>query len=287
MTNQFELTPCRSFQRNNTARDFDFGRLFRRQTNTLRPSPGSTCDRGYLEVPCQSGWAAPLSHAVVVCHRQGVLSVFCLYYSLNTTIMTWIRAVERAKVTSRAVEERVAFKAYVGPSFSAAKRQPQKTSLRAQSVDSNEHQTMALKESKLIQMIQGVSDPIAPAMDGGEESRKRLSIDEFVPEMETASPEAEPLSLESRQRLLGGWALMYASSGTVVTRSLIGRALTLLAKLPHVGLSDVTQTLDERNGESLFIFYQKIDVSILARTMVEKQTITCCETCKCRFFDHR
>jgi hypothetical protein len=165
--------------------------------------------------------------------------------------MTWIKAVERPKVPSRAVEERVAFKAY-GPSFSAAKRQPQKTSLRAQSVDNNELETVALKESKLIQMIQGVSDPIAPAMDEGEDSRKRSSIDEFVAEMEAVSAEAEPLSLESRQRLLGGWALLYASSGTVVTRSLIGRALTLLARLPHVGLSGVAQTLDERNGESFF-----------------------------------
>jgi hypothetical protein len=169
--------------------------------------------------------------------------------------MTWIKAVQRPKVTSLAVGERVAFKAY-GPHFSAAKRQPQKTSLRARSVDSSEHNTMTLKESKLIQMIQGVSDPIAPPMDGGEESRRRSSIDEFVAEMEAASPEAEPLSLESRQRLLGGWALMYASSGTVVTRSLIGRALNLLSKLPHVGLSDIAQTLDERNGESvLFLFF--------------------------------
>lgn len=167
--------------------------------------------------------------------------------------MSLIKSVQNPDFKSWVVGKTSASKAL--KPFRPANRHSQRTLLRARAVEKNELSVLEIKEAQLIKMIQEVANPIAAAMDGGADLSKRSLIDEFIVQMESNSPESEPLSSESRHRLLGTWALIYASSGTVVTRSLIGRALSLLAKLPYVGISDIVQTLMERNGESEMLHF--------------------------------
>lgn len=67
--------------------------------------------------------------------------------------------------------------------------------------------------------------------------------------LEAATPIPSPLQQAQRggqpaEELLGAWNLVYASSGTYVTRTAAAQALLAASKLPGVGVSDVQQTLE-------------------------------------------
>jgi len=55
-------------------------------------------------------------------------------------------------------------------------------------------------------------------------------------------------------QLLGDWELVFASNGTVVTRTPLAQKLTALSRLPGVGLEDVQQSLTvQPSGEGLLM----------------------------------
>lgn len=77
----------------------------------------------------------------------------------------------------------------------------------------------------------------------------RAGIDAAVVALEAATLVPSPLQQPQRggqpaPELLGDWKLVYASSGTYVTRTAAAQALLAASKLPGVGVSDVQQTLE-------------------------------------------
>lgn len=81
----------------------------------------------------------------------------------------------------------------------------------------------------------------------------REGIDAAVAALEAATPIPSPLQQPQRggqpaPELLGAWRLVYASSGTYVTRTAAAQALLAASKLPGVGVSDVQQTLEVSGG---------------------------------------
>ncbi|KAL4422392.1 hypothetical protein ABPG75_008589 [Micractinium tetrahymenae] len=104
----------------------------------------------------------------------------------------------------------------------------------------------ATAEQELLRQIGSLGYPAA-IFPGDEQAR--AGIDAAVAALEAATP--TPSSLQQPQRggqpaeeLLGDWQLVYASSGTYVTRTAPAQALLAASKLPGVGVSDVQQTLE-------------------------------------------
>lgn len=68
------------------------------------------------------------------------------------------------------------------------------------------------------------------------------------PEPTPLRQQQEPTVPQASPSLLGEWELIYASNGTVVTRSAPARVLLSASQLPGVGISDITQRLAARDG---------------------------------------
>ncbi|HZG38965.1 MAG TPA: PAP/fibrillin family protein [Nodosilinea sp.] len=98
------------------------------------------------------------------------------------------------------------------------------------------HRRTQLK-TQLLQHIEALEpeDAILPA--------EHPAIDQIICELEALNPIAQPLRPEHWPMLLGSWALVYASQGTVVTRRL-GRQLPL-----PVGIQRVWQRLISPEGQ--------------------------------------
>jgi len=99
-------------------------------------------------------------------------------------------------------------------------------------------------ESGLLGMIATLPDAIFPNSLSEGEAHARGAINALVKELEASSEGGNVLSSPD---LIGLWKLRYASTGTVVTRSLLGRLLRLLQQLPFVGLLDVRQMLEPKS----------------------------------------
>lgn len=103
-------------------------------------------------------------------------------------------------------------------------------------------------EYRLLEMVTTLPEAISPASLNEAEAGSRRTIDAMVKQLE-ASSEGE--NMLSSPDLIGLWKLRYASTGTVVTRSLFGRLLRLLQQLPFVGLLDVRQLLEPQSEGNL------------------------------------
>ncbi|WP_035990766.1 PAP/fibrillin family protein [Leptolyngbya sp. KIOST-1] len=88
------------------------------------------------------------------------------------------------------------------------------------------HRRLQLK-TQLLQQIETLEpeDAILPA--------EHPAIDQIICELEALNPIDQPLRPEHWPMLLGSWALVYASQGTVVTRRL-GRQLPLPVRIQRV-----------------------------------------------------
>lgn len=73
----------------------------------------------------------------------------------------------------------------------------------------------------------------------------------LVSVLEAQSPVPEPLTCNDGPSplLFGTWKLVYASNGTVVTRTKLAQALVAASQLPGVGLRDVQQDLINAQGK--------------------------------------
>jgi hypothetical protein len=94
-------------------------------------------------------------------------------------------------------------------------------------------------KTQLLQHIDALEpeDAILPA--------EHPAIDQIICELEALTPIDQPLREEHWPLLLGSWALVYASRGTVVTRRL-GRQLPM-----PVSIRRVWQRLTEANGATI------------------------------------
>lgn len=106
--------------------------------------------------------------------------------------------------------------------------------------------TYSTAEEGLLQQIKTLGYPAA-IFPGDEQAR--AGIDAAVVALEAATLVPSPLQQPQRggqpaPELLGDWKLVYASSGTYVTRTAAAQALLAASKLPGVGVSDVQQTLE-------------------------------------------
>ncbi|GFR46872.1 hypothetical protein Agub_g8513, partial [Astrephomene gubernaculifera] len=93
------------------------------------------------------------------------------------------------------------------------------------------------------------------------ELKAKAEIDKVLHRLEALNPNPNPLQADIEQRptgdlsgisplLLGEWELLYASNGTVVTRTAPAQWLLLSAsKLPGMGLSDIEQVLSLSPGD--------------------------------------
>lgn len=85
--------------------------------------------------------------------------------------------------------------------------------------------------------------PIFPGGQNEDEAEQRRQINAIIEEMEASSPVPSPLAPAARDLLVGDWELIYASVGTVVTKSAVGSILRGLRYVPYVGLNQVDQKL--------------------------------------------
>lgn len=65
----------------------------------------------------------------------------------------------------------------------------------------------------------------------------------LISDLERSAP-FKPSAPGASESLLGEWSLVFASDGTVVTRTAPAQLLAQLATVPGVGLSDIQQQLD-------------------------------------------
>ncbi len=83
----------------------------------------------------------------------------------------------------------------------------------------------------------------------------RSEVDFLIKQLEGTQRGAKFLSTAASQAvdpaLPGSWQLVYASNGTVVTRTAFARALFGLANLPGVGIDDIIQNLAVSEGAQL------------------------------------
>jgi len=100
----------------------------------------------------------------------------------------------------------------------------------------------------VIQKIKTLPNPIFPGGQDNAEASLRGQIDSLVSDLERESPINAPLALEARPLLSGRWRLIYASKGTVVTKSAVGSLLRILNSIPYVGLEEVEQDLVDADG---------------------------------------
>ncbi|PRW60232.1 PAP fibrillin [Chlorella sorokiniana] len=111
---------------------------------------------------------------------------------------------------------------------------------------------LAQPEQELLSAVQALGYPAA-IFPGDEPSRR--TIDGSIAALEAASPTPSPLRQPERgdtpsPLLLGEWELVYASSGTYLTRSGGAQALLAASALPGVGVSGIRQGLQLANGSS-------------------------------------
>ena len=76
----------------------------------------------------------------------------------------------------------------------------------------------------------------------------RATIDSSIERLEQGSPIPSPLQQAERggqpsDAILGDWKLVYASSGTYVTRTAAAQALVAASQLPGTGVADIQQSL--------------------------------------------
>jgi hypothetical protein len=100
-------------------------------------------------------------------------------------------------------------------------------------------------EQELLTAVKALGYP-ASIFPGDEAARSQ--IDSSVQHLEAANPTPAPLQQPGRggqpsPLLLGDWKLVYASSGTYVTRTSGAQALLAASKLPGTGVADVQQSL--------------------------------------------
>ncbi|KAG2445814.1 hypothetical protein HXX76_000418 [Chlamydomonas incerta] len=111
-----------------------------------------------------------------------------------------------------------------------------------------EYQTSELKKDlNLLLGKLGFPQSVLPGEDEG-----KAAIDKVLQRLEALTPVPEPLMWPNvpgegvpgvSPLLLGEWELVYASNGTVVTRSAPAQLLLQASRLPGVGISDITQVL--------------------------------------------
>lgn len=85
-----------------------------------------------------------------------------------------------------------------------------------------------------------IPDPPRPHKTAPQDKQRVVHI---LDQLAACNPHPAPLSSASQPELLGDWALVFASNGTVVTRTSFAQALTALQDLPGVGLDSITQAL--------------------------------------------
>lgn len=83
--------------------------------------------------------------------------------------------------------------------------------------------------------------------------QQRTKIDLLVTKLEDNSPNQGPLDADSDYYplLFGCWKLLYASNGTVVTRTVLVQSLSAASAIPGVGLRNVQQRLSKSAGNYL------------------------------------
>lgn len=107
-------------------------------------------------------------------------------------------------------------------------------------------------ERALLAAVDALGYPAA-IFPGDEPSRR--TIDSSIAALEAASPTPSPLRQPEcggapSPLLLGDWELIYASSGTYLTRSGGAQALLTASVLPGVGVSGIRQGLQLAGGSS-------------------------------------
>jgi hypothetical protein len=110
-------------------------------------------------------------------------------------------------------------------------------------------------------------------------------VDALITSLEAKPPFPNPLGSdgEPTSRLLfGSWKLIYASNGTVVTRTALAQALVAASSLPGVGLRDIQQNLLSTAGEllpasvgALLAFYAPVSNHSLSLHAPTCQTLPC------------
>ncbi len=76
-------------------------------------------------------------------------------------------------------------------------------------------------------------------------------LDSLIQELEASSPIPNPLHADgaaAHPLLFGTWKLVFASNGTVVTRTAGAQALVAASLVPGVGLRDIQQELSDSQG---------------------------------------
>lgn len=106
-------------------------------------------------------------------------------------------------------------------------------------------QAATLPQQDLLAAVESLGYP-ASIFPGDEQSR--AGIDSSIKRLEEANPTPSPLQQAERggqpsPALLGDWQLIYASSGTYVTRTAAAQALLAASRLPGTGVADVRQAL--------------------------------------------
>ncbi|KAG2498285.1 hypothetical protein HYH03_003546 [Edaphochlamys debaryana] len=111
------------------------------------------------------------------------------------------------------------------------------------------YQTAEIKKD-LDLLLSGLGFPQAVLPSGGADQTK-AQIDKLLHRLEALTPAPMPLAWAETPGglprvapvLLGDWELVYASNGTVVTRTGLAQLLLSASQLPGVGISDITQSL--------------------------------------------
>ncbi|PSC74132.1 Alkylglycerol monooxygenase [Micractinium conductrix] len=99
-------------------------------------------------------------------------------------------------------------------------------------------------EQELLTAVKSLGYPAA-VFPGDEQ--QRAGIDAAIQTLEAATPTPSPLRQPGggpSPLLLGEWKLVYASSGTYVTRTTVAQALLAASRLPGCGVADIQQSLD-------------------------------------------
>lgn len=119
------------------------------------------------------------------------------------------------------------------------------------------HIFLEKRKGELRKELTALGFPQSVLPGGGEAKGK---VDLLIAELEAMTPVTFPLRAQSAQLsspegpadplLLGQWVLVYASNGTVVTRSTPAQIILAASQLPGVGLQDIQQQLNiDSTGE--------------------------------------
>ncbi|PNH09940.1 hypothetical protein TSOC_003415 [Tetrabaena socialis] len=110
------------------------------------------------------------------------------------------------------------------------------------------------EEKKELELILNRIGFPASVLPGEEETKEEVDL--LIRRLEALTPVPQPLQQPGglpgvNPLLLGEWQLVYASNGTVVTRSAPAQLLLQASQLPGVGLSDIMQVLSLSESGSL------------------------------------